>query len=55
MVQFFINRAGRNLPARRRREVEIAKRLLQAQARVERRPRAEAAGRGSRVIGAARV
>jgi hypothetical protein len=29
MVQFFINRAGRNLPARQRRELERAKRLLQ--------------------------
>ncbi|MEN8159697.1 MAG: DUF3175 domain-containing protein [Myxococcota bacterium] len=29
MVQLFINRAGRNLPARRRRELERAKRLLQ--------------------------
>ena len=30
MVQFLINRAGRNLPARQRRELERAKRLLQA-------------------------
>ena len=30
MVQFFINRSGRNLPAKRRRELEKAKRLLQA-------------------------
>jgi len=30
MVQYFINRAGANLPARRRRELERAKRLLQA-------------------------
>jgi tRNA(adenine34) deaminase len=29
MVQFFINRAGRNLPARQRRELERAKRILQ--------------------------
>ena len=29
MVQFFINRAGKNLPARQRRELERAKRLLQ--------------------------
>ena len=29
MVQLFINRAGRNLPARQRRELERAKRLLQ--------------------------
>jgi tRNA(adenine34) deaminase len=38
MVQFFINRAGRNLPAGRRRELEKAKRLLQRMARE--RPRA---------------
>ena len=30
MVQFFINRAGKNLPARQRRELERAKRILQA-------------------------
>jgi tRNA(adenine34) deaminase len=30
MLQFFINRAGRNLPTRRRRELERAKRILQA-------------------------
>jgi hypothetical protein len=36
MVQFFINRAGKNLPARQRRELERAKRLLQ-----ERRAKAE--------------
>jgi tRNA(adenine34) deaminase len=29
MIQFFLNRAGRNLPARRRRELERAKRILQ--------------------------
>jgi tRNA(adenine34) deaminase len=29
MVQLFINRGGRNLPAARRRELERAKRLLQ--------------------------
>lgn len=33
MVQYFINRAGRNLPAARRRELERAKRILQKQAR----------------------
>ena len=31
MVQFFINRAGKNLPASQRRELEKAKRLLQEQ------------------------
>ena len=30
MIQYMLNRAGRNLPARRRRELERAKRLLQA-------------------------
>jgi Protein of unknown function (DUF3175) len=29
MLQFVLNRAGRSLPARRRRELERAKRLLQ--------------------------
>lgn len=29
MIQYFINRAGKNLPAARKRELEKAKRLLQ--------------------------
>jgi tRNA(adenine34) deaminase len=29
MVQFFINRAGKNLPTSRKRELEKAKRILQ--------------------------
>jgi tRNA(adenine34) deaminase len=29
MIQYYINRAGRSLPASRRRELERAKRLLQ--------------------------
>jgi hypothetical protein len=33
MVQFFINRAGKGLSAARRRELEKAKRLLQARQR----------------------
>jgi tRNA(adenine34) deaminase len=33
MVQFFINRAGKNLSPERRAELEKAKRLLQAKAR----------------------
>ncbi len=33
MIQFFINRAGRNLPASRKRELEKAKRILQERAR----------------------
>jgi tRNA(adenine34) deaminase len=36
MVQFFINRAGRSLPASRRRTLERAKRLLQDIARKQR-------------------
>ena len=35
MIQFFINRAGKDLPAARRRELEKAKRLLQAKRRNE--------------------
>ena len=30
MIQFFINRAGKTLPAARRRKLEKAKRILQA-------------------------
>jgi tRNA(adenine34) deaminase len=30
MIQFFINRAGKNLPARRKRELEKAKDILRA-------------------------
>jgi tRNA(adenine34) deaminase len=30
MIQMFINRAGKNLPAGRRRELEKAKKILQA-------------------------
>ena len=33
MIQFFINRAGKNLPVGRKEELEKAKRLLQAKAR----------------------
>ena len=33
MIQFFINRAGKSLPAGRKRELEKAKRLLQAKLR----------------------
>lgn len=36
MVQFVINRAGKTLPASRRRELEKAKRLLQEQLRRDR-------------------
>ena len=38
MIQYFINRAGKNLPASRRRELEKAKKMLQArQARLGKR------------------
>jgi len=33
MVQFFLNRGGKNLPSGRRRELEKAKRILQEKAR----------------------
>jgi len=38
MIQFFINRAGRDLPASRRRELERAKSILQERLK-ERRQR----------------
>lgn len=33
MVQFYINRAGKNLPASRKRELERAKQILQEKAK----------------------
>lgn len=33
MIQFFINRAGKNLPAERKRELEKAKQILQEKVR----------------------
>jgi hypothetical protein len=35
MIQFFINRAGKNLSAARKRELEKAKRILQARAKAQ--------------------
>lgn len=35
MIQFFINRAGKNLPAERKEELEKAKRILQAKMRAD--------------------
>jgi Protein of unknown function (DUF3175) len=35
MIQFLINRAGTDLPASRRRELEKAKRIVQAKAKKE--------------------
>jgi tRNA(adenine34) deaminase len=40
MVQFFINRAGKDLSPTRRRELEKAKHLLQEKARRKRAPAA---------------
>jgi hypothetical protein len=40
MIQYFINRAGKNLSATRRRELERAKRMLQRQQTKKRRSRA---------------
>ena len=40
MVQFFINRAGKSLPASRKRELEKAKKILQAK-RDKRRMKAD--------------
>ena len=37
MVQFYINRAGKNLPASRKRELEMAKRILQDKAETARK------------------
>jgi hypothetical protein len=33
MIQYFINRAGKNLPSERRLELEKAKRILQTKAK----------------------
>src|SRR4051794_20767349 len=38
MIQYFINRAGKNLPPERRRELEKAKRILQAKSRAKDHP-----------------
>lgn len=35
MIQFFINRAGKGLPVRRKHELEKAKKILQAKAKKE--------------------
>lgn len=37
MIQYFINRAGKGLPASRKRELEKAKRILQQQPQKKRR------------------
>jgi tRNA(adenine34) deaminase len=43
MVQYFVNRAGKSLPAYRRRELEKAKRILQEKAERQKHRRASAA------------
>lgn len=47
MLQFFINRAGKNLPADRRAELEKAKRILQEQRRREANSRPSKAKKSS--------
>jgi tRNA(adenine34) deaminase len=39
MIQFFINRAGKSLPANRKRVLEKAKRILQARMKQEKKTR----------------
>src|SRR5262249_14965497 len=48
MIQFFINRAGKNLPAERRDELEKAKHILQEKLRKQRKPQASKEGATSR-------
>jgi tRNA(adenine34) deaminase len=45
-IQFLLNRAGRNLPARRRRELERAKRILQERRARRLSPSARSGSRG---------
>jgi tRNA(adenine34) deaminase len=47
MVQYLLNRAGAKLPARRRRELERAKRILQARRARQLSPSARSGPRGS--------
>jgi len=44
MIQYFINRAGKNLPSTRRRELERAKRILQQRAARQKNRAARSAG-----------
>ena len=48
MIQYFINRAGRNLAAEQKARLENAKRILQAQARAKKGSRALGGGGGRR-------
>ena len=55
MVQFFINRAGKGLPAERRRELEEAKRLLQARTNDKNRRREKGRAARAGAVGRRRV
>jgi hypothetical protein len=44
MIQYFINRGGRGLPAARKRELEKAKRILQAKLHTQRGERSTKSG-----------
>lgn len=46
MIQYFINRAGKNLPPTRKRELEMAKRLQQEKARKDERAPAKRPANG---------
>jgi tRNA(adenine34) deaminase len=50
MIQFFINRAGKSLPAARKQELEKAKRLLQTRTR-QHKGRRQAGSRADRRAG----
>ncbi len=47
MIQYFINRAGENLPAARKKELEKAKKLLQEKSRKQKQAGAARARRGA--------
>ena len=47
MIQYFINRAGDNLPAARKKELERAKKILQEKSRKQKARAAEKAKRGA--------
>jgi hypothetical protein len=55
MVQFFINRAGKNLPRRQRRELEKAKQILQEKASQQKNRRSSPHAKTSRFRGSHRV
>ena len=47
MIQYFINRAGENLPASRKKELEKAKKILQEKSRKQKQAGASTARRGA--------